>query len=468
MTEKISEEFKSCELGDKRLNRRLNVFTEQLYENIGKSIPLACENWGAAKAAYRLLNNKHVSENQILAGHFDSTAKRFNNQKGMMLILHDTTEFNYRSKSLKGKTHKIYIKRKPFYAPYATIRGILMHSSLIFTSEGLPIGISAVKFWTRKKFKGSDELQRHINSTRVPIEKKESIRWLENIRQTNELLSQPERCLHIGDREADIFELYCECKKLNTHFLVRLAVNRRVKDAQSKLLFECVKNNPVEGDYCIKIRKPDDTYEKIKLNVRFTKIKVSPPTGKEKKYSTVTAYYIEAKENMKQGSRKKTKIEWKLLTNMEVSNINQAYQMIEWYKMRWNIETYFKILKSGCGTERSKLRSADSLAKFISISAVIAWKVFWLNMMNRTNPKGDAKQIFNKKECQALKAYKKQKDPHWNGKTISEFILVIAELGGYMGRMRDLPPGNMILWRGISRLYDIMIGFNLGATNVGN
>jgi hypothetical protein len=55
------------------------------------------------------------------------------------------------------------------------------------------------------------------------------------------------------------------------------------------------------------------------------------------------------------------------------------------------------------------------------------------------------------------------------GKTISEFILVIAELGGYMGRVKDLPPGNIILWRGISRLYDIMIGFNLrGSKDVGN
>lgn len=469
MNEKISEEFKACELGDKRLNRRLSLMSEQLYQNIGESIPLACENWAGAKAAYRLLNNEKVSENQILRGHFVSTANRFNNHEDLMLIIHDTTEFSYHTKSLKGRIHKLYIKRMPFYKKPLVLRGILMHSSLIFTSKGLPLGISAVKFWTRKKFKGTNELKRHINPTNVPIEKKESIKWLENIRQTNKLLSYPDRCLHIGDREADIFELYCECEKLHTHFLVRLAVNRRVKDAQSKLLFESINNKPVEGEYCIEIRNPDDTFEKIKMNVRFTKVEVSPPIGKEKKYPSITVYYIEAKEKIKKGSNQKPRVDWKLLTNMEVSNFSDAYKMIKWYGMRWNIETYFKILKSGCGAERSKLRSAESLAKFISICAVIAWKVFWLNMINRTNPGDNAKQVLDKAEYKTLKAYKKRKNPDWKGKTISDFILVIAELGGYMGRVKDLPPGNIILWRGLSRLYDIMIGYNLGGSkDVGN
>src|SRR3546814_19077735 len=99
-----------------------------------------------------------------------------------------------------------------------------MHSSLAVTEDGLPLGLAAVKFWNRQKFKGTAQLKRRINPTRVPIEAKESIRWLENLRQSIALLGQPERCVHVGDRESDIFELYCLAKELACHFVVRTVV----------------------------------------------------------------------------------------------------------------------------------------------------------------------------------------------------------------------------------------------------
>src|SRR5260370_8954388 len=101
-----------------------------------------------------------------------------------------------------------------------------MHSSLAITTAGLPLGLGAVKFWTRDKFKGTAALKRKINPTRVPIEKKESIRWLENLKQSTELLGDPGRCIHIGDRESDIYELFCTAHEVGTHFLVRTSVDR--------------------------------------------------------------------------------------------------------------------------------------------------------------------------------------------------------------------------------------------------
>ena len=68
-----------------------------------------------------------------------------------------------------------------------------MHSSLAVTVEGLPLGLCAVKFWTRKKFKGTNALKKKINPTRVPIEEKESIRWIENLRESTVLLNEPGR-----------------------------------------------------------------------------------------------------------------------------------------------------------------------------------------------------------------------------------------------------------------------------------
>ena len=101
-----------------------------------------------------------------------------------------------------------------------------MHSSFAVTTKGLPLGLAAIKFWTRKKFKGTNALKKHINPTRMPIEKKESYRWLENLKQSTELLNEPDRCVHIGDRESDIYELFSTAKNAGTHFLVRICVDR--------------------------------------------------------------------------------------------------------------------------------------------------------------------------------------------------------------------------------------------------
>jgi hypothetical protein len=111
-----------------------------------------------------------------------------------------------------------------------TLCGILIHSSLAVTTDGLPLGLAAVKFWTRKKFKGTAALKKKINPTRVPIEKKESVRWLDNLCQSIDLLGNPARCIHVGDRESDIFELYCLTQELGAHFIVRTQTDRLAGD----------------------------------------------------------------------------------------------------------------------------------------------------------------------------------------------------------------------------------------------
>ena len=107
-----------------------------------------------------------------------------------------------------------------------------MHSSLAVTVEGLPLGLAAIKFWTRSRFKGTNALKRKINPTRVPIEAKESVRWLENVKQSTELLGEPSRCIHIGDRESDIYELFCAAQESGTKFLVRICGDRLADDGQ--------------------------------------------------------------------------------------------------------------------------------------------------------------------------------------------------------------------------------------------
>jgi len=143
--------------------------------------------------------------------------------------VNDTTEFSYQREKSEaiGITKSINSGRdKAGRLRSHTVCGILMHSSLAVTIEGVPLGLAAVKFWTRKKFKGSAALKKKINPTWIPIEKKESVRWLENLRQSTQLLDHPGRCIHIGDRESDIYELFCAAQEIGTHFLIRTCIDQ--------------------------------------------------------------------------------------------------------------------------------------------------------------------------------------------------------------------------------------------------
>ena len=197
---------------DERLGRRFKTLLSDIGGAIGASLPLACQDWANTKAAYRFLSNERVDEAAILSGHFTATAKRFAATDGTILVLQDTTEFSFKrerpeaigfTKSVRTRDTKDGRKR------VHSVCGILMHSSLAVTTDGLPLGVAAIKFWSRKKFKGARALKTKVNPTRVPIETKESARWLQNLEQSTALFAAPDRCVHVGDRESDIYELYC-------------------------------------------------------------------------------------------------------------------------------------------------------------------------------------------------------------------------------------------------------------------
>jgi hypothetical protein len=237
----VDRELADCDFKDERLGKRFRSLLEQLSASPGESIALACQDWANTKAAYRFLDNDRVNEAEILAGHFQATRDRMAATDGRILVLHDTTEFSYKREDIEavGKT-RIGIAGADYKGRprYYTGCGILMHSSLAVTTEGLPLGLTAIKFWSREKFHGANALKKHINPTRVPIEEKESIRWLDNLRQSTNLLGSADRCVHVGDRESDIYELFCTAKDAGTHFLLRTCVDRLAGDGSHTIAAE--------------------------------------------------------------------------------------------------------------------------------------------------------------------------------------------------------------------------------------
>jgi hypothetical protein len=283
---------------DVRLGRRFCDLLKQISDGMGSSIPFACQDWASTKAAYRFFANERVEEADILSGHFAATRARYDDCKGPILLIQDTTEFSYQRANTNaiGITKSVNSGRaKDGRLRHHTVCGMLMHSSLAVTAEGLPLGLAAVKFWTRKKFKGTAQLKKKINPTRVPIEKKESVRWLDNLRQSIDLLGQPERCIHIGDRESDIYELYCLTQELGTHFLVRACVDRLAGDGGHTIAAE-MDETRVRGLHHIELRDDKGEVTKAALEVKFKRISVLPPIGKQKHYPALDLTVIHASE----------------------------------------------------------------------------------------------------------------------------------------------------------------------------
>jgi len=464
----IDQELAGCTFADARLGKRFRTLVERLSAGIGDSIPMACQDWANAKAAYRFFANERVSEAEILQGHFQATQVRFSATSGSVLVLHDTTEFSYRREEplAIGITHRSFKgKDKEGRARMHTICGLLMHSSLVVTTEGLPLGLAAIKFWTRKKFKGTNQLKKRINPTRVPVEEKESIRWIENLKQSTTLLGIPDRCVHVSDRESDMYELFCAAQEMGTHFLIRTCVDRLAEDG-TVTISEEMKGVQVKGLHRIEVQDDKGDPSTAVLELRYRQIRVRPPIGKRRRYPDVALTILYAQERGKPKGR--DRIDWKLITDLPVTSRAEAIEKLQWYAMRWKIETFHKILKSGCKAEDSKLRTADRLLRLIAVFCVLSWRIFWMTMINRSASSAPAGAVFTRTERRLLDHLIPDRGKHCaKKKSLPSYITKVARLGGYLARASDPPPGNIVMWRGLSRFTDIELGFAT-ARHVGN
>ena len=394
----VGEETSECDLGDARLNHRLGAILEAIGERPGKSLPTAFQDWANTKAAYRFFANGNVSEDNILAGHFVASALRIQATDGPILILQDTTEFSFkRSTPEKIGFTKVSTGRKLKDGRYQKhmICGLLMHASLAITPEGLQLGLMAAKFWSRDKFKGTTALKRKINPTRVPIEQKESMRWLDNMRRSAELMGSPERCVHIGDRESDIFELFCLAQNLDTKFLVRSCVDRLAEDGETTIAAVMAQIQS-SGIHEVRFRDAAGKAQRAVLSVKHATMTVRPPIGKQRKYQHQQLQIIHAEEINPPHDR--APVFWKLITNLPVENHADAVHKLGWYARRWNIETFFKTLKTGCQIENIRLTTADRLANCIALCCVVAWRISWLTILRRRAPTTAPAAVFTETE----------------------------------------------------------------------
>jgi hypothetical protein len=467
-----AEEFAKIDLGDKRLDARLIRLCETFSDAPESSISQACADWAETKAAYRFFQNGNVEVGEVLAVHCCKTAQRAREHK-TVLALQDTSYFVYTNHPKTGGLGKMSLKKGKNVKKIYSI-GLMVHTSLALTTKGLPLGLLDQKIFSRKLRKrntGKAKLHDHL-----PIEEKESYRWLEALENTKALTGDTE-IVTVCDREADLYDFFKRSQQIGAPVLVRANADRtinrssRYSEKNVERLWEHMRKQPDSGSYVVEVPKRSKTKHAKERKartavvcVRFGSFILNPPRNNVK-HSTEklpdiemhAVYVLEADPPDGEES-----IEWMLLTNIAIMSYEDAYEKVMWYCLRWRIEMYFKVLKSGFRVESCRLGHADRLARYLTVMSIVAWRLFMITLIARTDPATPCSTLLADQEWKVLflKANKTKTIPK-KPPSIGNVVIWIAKLGGYLARKNDGPPGTITLWRGWKRLADLSEGWTL-------
>lgn len=436
------EEVKGVALGDARLNRRLSRLLGQLASQPTATIPQACETWADTKAAYRFFDNGKVTPEKILQAHQSACIGRIENHP-VVLAVQDTT-------SLDFTHHPNTSGLGPIEAP--THQGLLVHSTLAVSPEGVPLGLLDQQVWTRDP---KDVGVSHRRRER-PFEDKESHRWLSAEQAMLSLLPERIQVVTVADREADIYDLFAAPRRQGAHLLIRAAWDRRVENPQ-KHLWATLKASVIQGHVAVEVPRADDHPARTALlAVRFAKVQVCPPrrrlAGEGLSPVPMQAVFVQ-EEGAPSGVEP---ISWMLLTTLPVNRLKDALQVLRWYTLRWLVERYHLVLKSGCRIEQCQLETGARLRRCLAVYAIVAWRLLWLTYVARQTPEASCEVAFTREEWQALYCvHHRVSVPPKEPPTLQEAICWVAQLGGFLARKGDGNPGVIVLWRGLRRLHDL-------------
>ena len=446
------EEFGKVRLRDGRHRKRLFTVARDFYAQPAANIPQACQSRTKTKGAYRLFEHKAVSMDAILSSHYHSTMERIAREKiPVVLAVQDTTSFNY-------DTHADMEGLGPINTHVDGVQGILLHDTMAYNTEGTALGLVDVQVWARDP----RQFGKSAIRDQRPIEQKESFKWLKSFRAAARLqrqLGTATTVVSVGDREADVYELFALALSDPAHpkLLVRAEQDRRVKNA-SACLWQYMESQPVAGQRVLHIpRRKGRVARDTVLQIRFAQVELHSPQ-RNLSLGTLTLWAVYAIEVSPVSE--KDAVEWMLLTTLEVNDLEQALEKIDWYKRRWGIEEYHRTIKSGCHIENRQLADRTVWENCLAIDLVVAWRIEHIKKLARQTPQAPCTVAFEEHEWQALLAFKRPDQPlPSTPPSVREITRLTAELGGFLGRKGDGEPGSTTLGRGLQRLHDIASAF---------
>lgn len=457
MGDGIAAELDGIDLGDKRLNKRSRSIMEALAANPEASCNAALGGWAETHAAYRFFDNTAVEPDAILQPHVEATKRRMA-EHPVVLIAQDTTELDY-------STHPPQNARC-LNTPDRL--GLYDHTHLALTPDRLPLGVVGVEYFDRDE----EGLGQSRQRSRLPIEDKESLRWLTGYRLACELSRDcPDtQIVSVADREADLYDIFLEAERQasehdrSAEFLIRAKIKRSTPErdpdagphAYRKVRDE-VSRSELRARQTLDLpRTPKREARTATVEVRALRVTVRPPHERSS-LPTVTYNVVLVEETG--GPDDGTDVSWLLITSLPIETCDDIQRVIDFYVARWTIEVYFKVFKTGCRVEDIQLETLSRLKNCLAFYKIIAWRVLYLTHLNRECPNLPCDVVFESCEWKSVWQVVTRTPPPSSPPSLSEFLCLLTELGGYNNRRTERPPGPQPVWTGVRRMTDFAIAW---------
>ncbi len=419
------------ELGDARRTRRLIKLVEDLSARPTGSIPVASGGWAETKAAYRLLDNPALEWREMLEVHTARTVERLKGEE-VVLCIQDTTELDFTTQPGIAGLGRL---------SYDAQHGMYVHPTLMVTPQGLALGVMDAWMWARKP-KGQPDV-------------KESTRWVEGYTIVADLAETlpATRLVYVADREGDLRALMDAAARRGhpADWLVRAQYDRNTTEGDP-LWTQVVRNDPLGEVEFILSAAPDRSARTVRQTLYRDTVTLPAHAGAP----AVTVTAILAREEQPPAGEKP--IVWRLLTNRSAETLETVVELIDWYRRRWLIEIFFRILKSGCRVEALQLGCLERLERALVIYLIIAWRILHLVTWGRECPDLPCEIVFDPEEWQAAWIVARRTPPPDTPPPLDLMVRLIAGFGGFLGRKSDGYPGPKALWEGLQKVYAFAIG----------
>jgi hypothetical protein len=463
------EEMKTADLPDKRLNERLAAVLSQLAAQPTASIPAACGGYAEMTAAYRLFENERLCFEDVLQPHIDATRLRVAEQP-LVIVAHDTTELDLTrpQQQVAGAGPMDGSKR----------RGAFLHPLHAFTPDGVPLGTVAAHIWTRPDEPHLTSAERRARRMALPIEQKESHRWIDMLRRAQELAAEVPgtRFVCVADSEADIYEYLAaaQTEPRHTDWIVRAASDRVLQgdeeeeDESVAHLRTEVMNSEVLFTKTIKVRAREPKVacnnrgrcqaraaREAEMEVRATRVTLHPPHRRDRELLPLAVNVVLVREIAPPPGE--DPIEWILLTSLPIATVEEVAGVIQYYCVRWMMEIFFRTLKSGCRVEERRFETIDRLYLCLAIYLIVTWRTLFVCRLGRSLPEVSCEVVFEPAEWKSAWRVVRRSSPPARPPKLAEMVRMVAQLGGYVNRPRKDEPGPQTVWLGLQRLHDITL-----------
>jgi hypothetical protein len=433
-------DFAGVQLGDKRRNKRLVTIVNNVCRQPGSSIPKQNKTWYSIKATYNFFSNKKISvdalENAVEAYGLSQLS-----EEQQLLIVHDITYISYGDLQCEGLGH----------LTYDDCKGVVCMNALAVSLQGWPLTLLHQHLWTRPE----EHQRQNPKQKQRPFEQKESYQWYKDIQHSNEKLGEEVQKIHICDCEGDDYELFFFAYEPNTKVLIRAAQNRKLQDHQP-FLWDHIGGLEPAGE--VELSIPDAKGHKrveVRAELRFERVNIMRPHDCKSPYQSVSLWAIEVRQVSEKLPWQQTPIDWKLLTNIEITSLQDVLQCVRWYSFRWLVERFHYVMKSGTGMENLNFQTAEALQKAIHAYSIAAIQIMKALYLSRETPEVSCEVVLTKTQWAVLYILiHETADLPQFPPTLEQAVKWIGRLGGHIGRKGDGPPGLKTFWSGYQRIMD--------------